>query len=78
MSAKQRATQSVTMTLERTLLSRAREAGINLSATLTTALDAALRQYEARKWQEENSEALEALNRFHDEQGCFSNEYRTF
>lgn len=78
MTVKQRTTQSVTMTVERALLSRAREAGINLSATLTAALDAELRQHEARKWQEENSTALEALNRFHDEHGCFSDEYRTF
>lgn len=39
MATTQRATQSVTMTVERALLSRAREAGINLSATLTAALD---------------------------------------
>lgn len=78
MAAKERNTQSVTMTVERTLLVRAREAGINLSATLTAALDVELRHYEAEKWQEENVEALEALNRFHDEQGCFSDEYRTF
>ena len=38
MPVKQRTTQSVTMTVERSLLSRAREAGINLSATLTAAL----------------------------------------
>ncbi len=49
MATTQRATQSVTMTVERALLSRAREAGINLSATLTAALDAELRQYEAKK-----------------------------
>ena len=78
MSVKQRATQSVTMTVERALLSRARHAGINLSATLAAALDAELRQYEANKWKEENREALEALNTFHDEHGCFSDEYRTF
>ena len=78
MSTTLRATQSVTMTVERALLSRAREAGINLSATLTAALDAELRQHEAKKWKEENSEGLEALNRFHDEHGCFSDEYRTF
>ncbi len=78
MATTQRTTQSVTMTVERALLSRAREAGINLSATLTAALDTELRQYEAKKWQAENSEALEALNRFHDEHGCFSDEYRTF
>ncbi|EJQ8147143.1 type II toxin-antitoxin system CcdA family antitoxin [Salmonella enterica subsp. enterica serovar Newport] len=78
MTAKQRNTQSVTMTVERGLLSRAREAGINLSATLTAALDAELRHHATKKWQEENSEALEALNRFHDEHGCFSDEYRAF
>ncbi|QQG27271.1 type II toxin-antitoxin system CcdA family antitoxin [Pectobacterium carotovorum] len=78
MTAKQRNTQSVTMTVERALLVRAREAGINLSATLTTALDAELRYHEAKKWQEENREALAALNHFHDEQGCFSDEYRAF
>ncbi|TDB57273.1 type II toxin-antitoxin system CcdA family antitoxin [Photorhabdus khanii] len=78
MTARQRNTQSVTLTVERSLLSRAREAGINFSATLTAALDAELRHHEALKWQEDNKEALEALNRFHDEHGCFSDEYRTF
>ncbi|GAA3580204.1 type II toxin-antitoxin system CcdA family antitoxin [Gibbsiella greigii] len=78
MTAKERNTQSVTMAVERTLLARAREAGINLSATLTAALDVELRQHETKKWQKQNMEAIEALNRFHDEQGCFSDEYRTF
>lgn len=78
MTAKQRNTQSVTMTVERALLVRAREAGINLSATLAAALDTELRQYEAKKWQEENREAIDTLNRFHDEHDCFSDEYRTF
>lgn len=78
MTVKERHTQSVTMAVERSLLVRAREAGINLSATLTAALDAELRIHEAKKWQEENRETIDALNRFHDEQGCFSDEYRTF
>ncbi|HAT6805107.1 TPA: antitoxin [Citrobacter freundii] len=66
------------MTAERDLLSRAREAGINLSAALTAALDAELRQHEAKKWQEENSEALEVLNHFHDEHGCLSDELQNY
>lgn len=61
MPVKQRTTQSVTMTLERSLLSRAREAGINLSATLTAALDAELRQHERIKWQEETERRLKRL-----------------
>ena len=78
MTTRQRNTQNVTMTVERGLLSQAREAGINLSATLTAALDAELRHQATRKWQEENKEGIEALNRFHDDHGCFSDEYRTF
>ena len=78
MATKQRNTESVTMTLERGLLNPAREARINLSATLVAALDAELRRYAAQKWQTENMEALDALNRFHAENGCFSDEYRTF
>ncbi|WP_436882169.1 type II toxin-antitoxin system CcdA family antitoxin [Enterobacter asburiae] len=78
MSTRQRNTQSVTMTLERGLLSRAREAGINLSATLTAALDTELRHLAVSQWQEENKEGIEALNRFHDEHGCFSDDHRTF
>lgn len=78
MTVKQRNTQSVTMSVERSLLSRARDAGINLSATLAAALDAELRHHATKKWQEENRVALEALNRFHEEHGCFSDEYRTF
>ena len=44
--------------------------GINLAAKL--------HNHATKKWQEEYREALEALNRFHDEHGCFSDEYRTF
>ncbi len=78
MVTKQRNTQSVTMAVERGLLCQAREAGINLSAIFAAALDAELRRFAAAKWQKENSEALEALNRFHDENGCFSDDDRTF
>ncbi|KEY56908.1 type II toxin-antitoxin system CcdA family antitoxin [Serratia sp. DD3] len=46
--------------------------------TLTATLDAEQRHHATRKWQEENREAIEALNGFHDEHGCFSDEYRTF
>lgn len=78
MTSKQRNTQSVTMTVERGLLKRAREAGINLSTLLSTALDDQLSRHAAKRWQEENMEALDSLNRFHEENGCFSDEYRAF
>lgn len=58
MAAKQRSTQSVTMTVERALLARAREAGINLSATLTAALDAELRHHEAKNGRKRTGKPL--------------------
>lgn len=41
-------------------------------------LVAKLHNHATKKSQDENKRALEALNRFHDEHGCFSDEYRTF
>ena len=40
--------------------------------------DAELRLNKIRNWQEDNSKTLDILNRFHDEHGCFSDEFRTF
>ena len=77
MTAK-RTTQNVTVTLERDLLSRAREAGVNMSATLTAALDAELKKLAAARWREDNAEAITALNQLSEETGCFSDEYRNF
>ncbi|HIC0097272.1 TPA: type II toxin-antitoxin system CcdA family antitoxin [Escherichia coli] len=51
---------------------------ITPATALTTVQDDKLRQCEADKWKEDNREALEELNNFHDEYGCFSDEYRTF
>ncbi|HHZ8297062.1 TPA: type II toxin-antitoxin system CcdA family antitoxin [Proteus mirabilis] len=48
------------------------------NVTLNADPDDKKHHYEAKKWQEENSKALESLNRFHDEHGCFSDKYRTF
>lgn len=40
--------------------------------------DAELRLNKTKDWQEGNSKALDILNRFHDEHGCFSDEFRAF
>jgi antitoxin CcdA len=73
-----RNTQSVTVTLERDLLSRARDAGVNMSATLTAALDVELKKHAAARWREDNAEAITVLNRLGEETGCFSDEFRSF
>lgn len=77
MTAK-RTTQSVTVTVDRELVNRARDAGLNMSATLTVALNAELKKHAATRWREENAEAIAALNQLADETGCFSDEYRSF
>ena len=74
MTAK-RTTQSVTVTVDRELVNRARDAGLNMSATLTVALNAELKKHAATRWREENAEAIAALNQLADETGCFSDEY---
>ncbi|MGL5243036.1 MAG: type II toxin-antitoxin system CcdA family antitoxin [Kluyvera ascorbata] len=73
-----RNTQSVTVTIERDLLIRARDAGVNMSATLTAALDAELRKHATTRWKEDNAAAIAELNRLGEENGCFSDEFRNF
>ncbi len=70
MTAK-RTTQSVAVTVDRELVNRARDAGLNMSATLTVALNAELKKHAATRWREENAEAIAALNQLADETGCF-------
>ncbi len=77
MTAK-RTTQSVAVTVDRELVNRARDAGLNMSATLTVALNAELKKHAATRWREENAEAIAALNQLADEIGCFSDEYHRF
>lgn len=70
--------KTVSVTLEPALLERAREAGLNLSAVLSKALQHEIRTIEAERWKRENSEGLQELNRIIDEHGLLSDEYRTF
>ena len=60
------------------LLKRSKALDINLSATLEQALKEKLAKVEAKKWLEENKNAINAYNDFVEEHGCFSDEYRTF
>ncbi|MGU5542564.1 type II toxin-antitoxin system CcdA family antitoxin [Aeromonas hydrophila] len=70
--------KTVSVTLEPTLLDRAREAGINLSATLTAALLCEIRESETARWKRENDQAMQELNRITDDHGLLSDDYRTF
>ncbi|MFL9598815.1 type II toxin-antitoxin system CcdA family antitoxin, partial [Aeromonas veronii] len=56
----------------------ARAAGINLSATLATALQHEISGSEAERWKRDNREAIQTLNRMVEERGLFSDDHRTF
>ena len=60
------------------LLKRTKALDINLSATLEQALKEKLVKSEAKKWLEENKNAISAYNDFVDEHGSFGDEYRSF
>jgi antitoxin CcdA len=60
------------------LLEAAREAGVNLSATLERALTQELAGMRRARWLEENREAIAAYNEYVDANGAFSDEIRSF
>jgi len=70
--------KTVSVTLEPALLRQAREAGINLSATLASALRNEIRESESERWKRTNRKAIQELNRITDEHGLLSDDYRTF
>jgi antitoxin CcdA len=60
------------------LLDAAREAGVNLSATLERALTEELASVRRARWHEENREAIAAYNEYVEEHGAFSDGVRAF
>ncbi len=77
--------ERVTLELDAELIAAAKAAGIDLSELLVQALrrrlpnlHAAERAELARRWQEENREAIEAYNRMIEEEGLFSDGMRMF
>lgn len=60
------------------LLNRARSLNINLSATLENSLKQILAEKRAEQWKLENRAAIQAYNDFVEENGCFSDDYRSF
>lgn len=60
------------------LLAAAREAGVNLSATLERALVEQLAEVKRKKWRRDNREAIDAYNEHVEKHGAFSDGVRTF
>jgi antitoxin CcdA len=70
--------KATNLSLNSDLLLKTRALNINLSATLEQALQEKLKAVEAEKWQKENVQAISSYNQFVEENGCFSDDYRTF
>lgn len=60
------------------LLEKAKALNINLSATLEAALAEQLRIQQRNQWIAENGKAVQAYNRFVEENGVFSDGLREF
>ena len=70
--------RATNLSINADLLGKARELGINLSATLEQALVEALRKRQRDQWAAENQAAIEAYNQHVDKQGVFSDGLRSF
>lgn len=60
------------------LLMAAREAGLNLSATLERALMEELAEVQRNRWRQENREAIASYNEHIEKHGVFSDGVRSF
>lgn len=60
------------------LLMDARKFGLNLSAELEERLIETLRRRRAEQWLRDNREAIQAYNKFVEENGIWSDEFRTW
>ncbi|WP_267387843.1 type II toxin-antitoxin system CcdA family antitoxin [Sphingomonas sp. GC_Shp_3] len=60
---------SVNLSIDATVLAETREYGISLSRTSEEALAKAVKAERWRRWQDENREAIEANNRWVEENG---------
>lgn len=64
--------KAVNVSISSDLLRQVREMRINLSQTLEAELERILREERARRWQEENREAIEEYSRYVEEHGVFN------
>ncbi|HEU4779560.1 MAG TPA: type II toxin-antitoxin system CcdA family antitoxin [Steroidobacteraceae bacterium] len=72
------AKRATNVTVRGDLLAAAREAGVNLSATLERALTEELAEARRKKWRVDNREAIAAYNDHVEKHGTFSDDVRSF
>ena len=64
--------KAVKVSINGDLLQQARKMRINLSHTLEAQLERLLREERARRWRDENREAIEEYSRYVEEHGVFN------
>jgi antitoxin CcdA len=72
------AKRATNVSIRSDLLDAARQAGLNLSATLERALAEELARVKRARWREENRDAIAAYNDYVEEHGTFSDGVRSF
>lgn len=70
--------RATNVSLDSAHLAEARELGINVSQACERGLVATLAEERARRWKEENREAMESFNRYIEENGLPLEDYRLF
>jgi antitoxin CcdA len=63
------ARKAVNVSIDAELVKEAREAGVNLSGLLESALRDKLKAHRTAKWQKENRQTIESMNAYIDEHG---------
>jgi len=66
------------LTVRVDLVERARALKLNLSNVFESALAAAIREREQQAWLAENEQAIDSYNRWAEQHGLFSDDYRQF
>jgi antitoxin CcdA len=70
--------KAVNLSVDADLLARAKAEHVNLSSVLEAALSKIVREREEARWREEHKTAIEAYNRFTEENGIFGEDFRSF
>lgn len=70
--------KATNLTVNSDLLNQAKSLKINLSATLEQALIVQVKKAQREQWLNENKDAIDELNKLSDENGLFSDSFRSF
>ena len=70
--------KATNVTIRSDLLEEARALNINLSQEFESHLAEVVRKHRAEQWLKDNREAIAAYNRYFEEHGVWSDEFRTW